>query len=277
MAHTLTHKLGDTELTVLTDGALDFDNEVFPAADPAHIAELLEAAGEDAIHTNFNAFLIRRPGQTILIDSGPRDLFGPTAGNLPAALAEAGVAPEAVDLIFFTHLHPDHIAGALTPEGAAVFPKAQAVVPTAEIDFWSDDSAFAGDETLSGWQQLAATLLSAYGDRLTGLAGDGEIAPGLTAIPLPGHTPGHCGFRLDAGGAGFVHCGDIVHAQDLQFADPEIGVVFDVDADQARETRKRTLDMIVTDGLVFSGGHVLRPALGRLERAGQGYRFMENG
>ncbi|PWE34202.1 MBL fold metallo-hydrolase [Maritimibacter sp. 55A14] len=276
MARTLTHEFGDIRLTVLTDGALEFDNGVFPATDPGHIAELLEAAGQAAIRTNFNAFLIRRPGSTILVDSGPRDLFGPTAGNLPDALDETGVAPGDVDLIFFTHLHPDHIAGALTAEGAAVFPNAEVVIPEAEIAFWSDAARFQGDETMAGWQQLAAALLAAYDGRIRSLEGEAEIAPDLTAIPMPGHTPGHSGFRLDAGGQAFIHAGDVVHAQDLQLADPDVGVSFDVDAEAARAARKRCLDMIATDGLLFSGGHILRPALGRLERAGGGYRFIED-
>jgi glyoxylase-like metal-dependent hydrolase (beta-lactamase superfamily II) len=274
MAHTVTHRIGEAEVTVLTDGTLEFDNAVFPGTDPAHIAELLAAAGDSAIRTNFNALLIREGGRTILVDSGPRDLFGPTAGNLRSALAEAGVEPGDIDLLFFTHLHPDHVAGAITAEGAPVFANARVVIPEAEVAFWSDPAPFSGDETLASWQQIAAAAMAAYADRTETIAADGQIAPGLTAIPLPGHTPGHCGLRLDSAGESFVHAADIVHAQALQLADPEVSVVFDVDPDAARSARKRLLDMLATDRLPFSGGHILRPALGRVERAGSGYRFV---
>jgi hypothetical protein len=57
-------------------------------------------------------------------------------------------------------------------------------------------------------------------------------------------------------------------------ANPEISIAFDIDADTARATRKAGLDMVATDGLACSGGHMLRPTLGRLERSGDGYRFV---
>src|SRR5262245_29948482 len=61
------------------------------------------------------SFLIRSRGQTILVDTG----IGPssmgfatwigTGGELLEQLRVAGVAPEDVSTIMFTHLHPDHV------------------------------------------------------------------------------------------------------------------------------------------------------------------------
>lgn len=274
MAHTVSHRIGEFDVTVLTDGKLSFGPEVFPDTDPAHLDALMQAAGETEIRTNFNAVLIRGGGRTVLVDAGPRDLFGPTCGNLQAGLAEAGVSPDQIDTVFITHLHPDHIAGALTAEGAAVFGKAELVVPEADHAFWSAPIPGAND-TVLGWQQLAQALLAAYGDRVRLVSGAGEVAPGLTALPLPGHTPGHAGFRLSSGDAGLVHVGDIVHAPLLQLADPEVGVAFDVDPATARQSRKRLLDMLAGEGTAITGGHLLAPALARLQREGGGYRLVD--
>ncbi len=264
---------GEIEIVSLTDGATEFGNELFPSATPEEIATLLKKDGKSAIETNFNAFLVKTGDQTLLVDAGPRDLFGDTCGFLHEALAEAETAPEDVTHLFLTHLHPDHIVGTITPEGQAVFPNAQVSVSEADHAFWSDASQFT-DETLSQWQQLAAVVLAAYGDRLELISGEVGIISGVTAIPLPGHTPGHFGFRVDDGSDSFAHVGDIVHAQSLQLANPEIAVLFDVDPDTARATRKRTLDMVATDRLNFSGGHILRPSMGVLERDGAGYRII---
>ena len=273
MSRTTRTRIGSIEVTSLTDGAVEFGNEIFPNADDATISALLSQAGATAIETNFNAFLVKSGDATVLVDAGPRDLFGETCGFLGDALAEAGVTPGDVTHLMFTHLHPDHIAGSVTAAGEAVFPNARIFVSEAEHRFWNGETFT--DETLSQWQQLATQVLAAYEDRTEKFAGNAEIVPGLSAMALPGHTPGHVGFRVDDDGQSLVHVGDIAHAQTLQFANPEISVVFDIDADTARATRKRTLDMLAGDGAIFSGGHMLRPTIGRLERAGDGYRFAE--
>lgn len=273
MSLTVSHRIGDIDVTVLTDGAITFDPGLFPGTDSGHIAQLLADAGETAIRTNFNASLIHSGHRKILVDTGPRDLFGPDCGNLPAALSEAGVDPEEIDTVFLTHLHPDHVAGAVTADGRAVFRNAELVVSEADRAFWSNDANFsAADDTVKGWQQLAKTVLAAYGDRLRLLDGEGQIAPGITSVPLPGHTPGHSGYRVSSGGAQLVHVGDIVHAPMLQIPDPQISVVFDVDADMARTARKRLLAEMAADHILCTGGHFLRPALARITRHGSGYR-----
>lgn len=275
MSRTATRKIGTAEVTILTDGALAFPPDYFPKTDGEHIRELLEAARTSDIDTNFNAVLIRDGGTLTLIDAGPRDLFGPSAGFLPEALQEAGVTPAQINHLFATHLHPDHIAGMITPDGSAVFPNAELCITEGEHVFWSDEaSTNSAGEMISEWGAMARAVLAAYGDRLRVIPGGGEIAPGLTSVALPGHTPGHSGWRLSSGDQQLIHVGDIVHAPALQVSDPEIGIVFDIDMDTARETRKRLLDELASDGALFTGGHFLHPAFHAVERKGSGYRLI---
>ncbi len=272
MPRTVTTRIGEAEVSIITDGATSFTPDLFPTTDPARIEELLQAAGAGEIATNFNAVLIRHADRVILADAGPRDLFGPSCGFLHEGLAELGVSPGQVDTLLATHLHPDHVAGMITADGAAVFPNATLHVAQADRDFWSEDANFQG--ALSGiadWAKLAQAVLAAYGDRLAPLPEGAEIAPGLSGFALPGHTPGHFGWRLDSGDASLIHVGDIVHAPTLQVADPEVAISFDLDMDQARSARKRLMDQLASDGTLFTGGHFLHPAFNRLVRAGQGY------
>ncbi len=275
MALTVTRKVGKAEVTVLTDGEFTFSPDLFPGTAPERIEELRKASGREEIKTNFNAVLIRMPGQTVLVDGGTRGLFGPTTGHLPEALQEAGIQPETVSILYATHLHPDHIAGFISADGTANFPNAELVITEAERAFWSDPAnTDPVSETMAQWGALARAVLQAYADRLRIVAPGGEIAPGLRQIALPGHTPGHGGFRFQSAGEELVHVGDIVHAQTIQIPDPEISIVFDLDAAAAREHRKRLLDMLATDGVIFTGGHFLYPAFNRLEREGQGFRLL---
>jgi glyoxylase-like metal-dependent hydrolase (beta-lactamase superfamily II) len=273
MAHGTTRHVGDFSVTVLTDGATSFPATYFPATPEAEIAALLAAAGETEIRTNFNAALIRGGADgAVMVDAGPRDLFGPACGNMPAGLSEAGADPADIATLFLTHLHPDHAAGAVTPEGAAFFPQAELVMLADEHAYWTNDAHFAGaNDTVRGFRTVALQVLAAYGDRLRLIAPDGDIAPGLQAIGLPGHTPGHAGWRLGSGDAQLVHVGDIIHAPVLQSANPEISVVFDLDAAAARDARKRLLAELAADGVAFTGGHLLAPAIVRARRGASGY------
>lgn len=263
--------VGEVEIIALTDGETEFGKEIFPNADPDNIDAILKAAGKNTIQTNFNAFVVRSGSDVVLVDAGPRDLFGDTCGFLPKAMEEAGVSADDVTHLFITHLHPDHIAGAITADGQPVFTNASMLVGEEDHAFWAGDSF--SDETMSQWQGLAQAFLNAYAANTEQFSGESEIVKGMWSQHLPGHTPGHYGFRIDGGRAGFMHVGDIAHAQHLQFADPTIGTAFDVDSGTAEKTRKSVLDMVAADGLLFSGGHMLKPKFGHLSRDGGGYAF----
>lgn len=277
MGLTTTQAVGELEVIALTDGGTEFEAGLFLNTDEAEVASLLADAGETTIKTNFNAFLVKGASGVTLVDAGPRDLFGPACGNLPAAMTEAGVSPSEVSRVLITHLHPDHAAGTITAEGEAVFANAEMVLTQREYAFWSDAANFAGmGQPLEDWQKLAAAVLAAYQGRLVLLSDDeGQAAaPGITSLPMFGHTPGHCGYLVADGTAQLALAADIVHAQHLQIANPEIGIGFDLAPEQAVAARKRMLDRLLADQLVFSGGHVLEPKFNRVERKGKGFSLV---
>ncbi len=272
MKRTVTQKIGSAEVSIITDGVFRFTPDLFPETPEAHLAALLDSQGAGEIETNFNAVVIRNSGRVILLDAGPRDLFGADCGFLHDGLTEIGVTPDQVDTLVATHLHPDHVAGMITPDGAAVFANATLHVPDVERSFWSDDSKFQGALAgIADWAKLAQAVLAAYGERLESFGDGREVAPGVRAVALPGHTPGHMGWRLDSEGASLMHVGDIVHAPALQIADPDVAISFDLDMATACTTRKRLLDQLASDGTLFTGGHFLHPAFNRVTRKGQGY------
>lgn len=98
--------------------------------------------------------------------------------------------------------------------------------------------------------------------------------PGITAVALPGHTPGHTGFRLASGDRKLLIWGAIVHAQALQFARPDWAIAFDVDPDAAVTTRKRLLDMVATDRIAIAGAHLVFPGTGHVARSGDADAFV---
>ncbi|MCK0104324.1 hypothetical protein [Pseudohalocynthiibacter sp. F2068] len=74
---------------------------------------------------------------------------------------------------------------------------------------------------------------------------------------MSGHTPGHLGVHSQ--GQQLLIWGDVVHATKLQLDYPDWTITFDVDADMARATRKRMLDMVAADDILVAGMHLDLP------------------
>ena len=234
--------------------------------------QIIKDNAENALtSSNINAYLIQSGERNLLVDAGCRELFGPTCGFIQDALAEAGVSLQQVTDIFLTHLHPDHIAGTLNTDGTSVFDNAQLHLVDTEHDFWIKKNFDAVEVNGADWANLAQAVVTAYKDRLNLLSQGKEIMPGVNTVAIPGHTPGHSGFRVDSGNNSLMHLGDILHLQNLQLIDPNVSTVFDIDYDTALASRKRVLDMVSNDKNLCTSGHWLTPKFGHIERHGSGF------
>ncbi|PLK87779.1 MBL fold metallo-hydrolase, partial [Klebsiella pneumoniae] len=100
---------------------------------------------------------------------------------------------------------------------------------------------------------------------------DEEVIAGIRPCPLPGHTPGHTGYRLEAGDTSLLIWGDIVHFPSIQSARPEASVAFDVDPEQARRTREILLRQAASERWLIAGMHLGLPGFARVENTASGY------
>jgi glyoxylase-like metal-dependent hydrolase (beta-lactamase superfamily II) len=269
-------RVGEITVTALNDGHQDVAMSTVRGIPPQEAAAMLHAAFRPVPRrTTVNAFLLRVGGRVALVDAGCGPAK-PTVGRLGANLAAAGVAPEEVDTVLMTHLHPDHWGGLADPGGAARFPQAELKLHAEEHAYWHDDAAMmrlSDPATRQLFFLDARARLAAYRDR-TSLFTAGEVFPGVTAVPLPGHTPGHTGFLVASGRDSLLIWGDIVHVQELQVPRPEVVMAVDVDPDRAAETRRRLFDRVATDRLAVAGMHLHFPALAHLARDGAGFRLV---
>lgn len=247
--------VGDVEITALVDTIEAYPaSTVYPKADLAQYARHLDAEGR--VPLNFGSFLVRDGATVLLVDTG----WGPEHnGRLLAELAEANVKPAQVTHILFTHLHGDHTGWNFDRASDKVlFPEARFLVPKLDWDHYMANPNDSFERDMKPLEALGVMEL---------VEGECSISSALTAIPTPGHTPGHTSVVVTSGDQrGFI-LGDVVISA-LDAEDPEIDSVFDWDSGIARETRKKTVERLIADGSLVGASHLPAPGLGRFVREG---------
>lgn len=249
-----TRKIGDLEVMALTDASGPFLpwQEAFPGATAAHWSRARSvdpgAFGDGGIwRLQVRCFAIRRPGgRAVLVDTGigpegsPAAGWAPVPGRLPAALEAAGLDAADVDTVVLTHLHEDHVGWTVTAAGTPRFPNAGYVVQRVEVTAMEACEATAVLDHAVRPLRSSGRLREVDGRvRLSG-AGRDRLPGEITAVPTPGHTPGHQSVLVESHDARLMVTGDVlVHA--VQLVDPAVDYVYEDDRELARRTRAAML------------------------------------
>ena len=270
-------KLGSFEVTTILDGFIDLPTGVLQG-DADTIKRSLAAGGVPfaPMRTSVNCFLVNTGAKLVMIDCGGAKMLGPNAGRMPQALAQLGIDAGAVDEVYITHMHGDHLHGAVTPEGAKVFPNAVLRIAKADVDYWgSADVEAAAPADQKGRFVAAKRAMAAYGNRLQPFELNAELTPGIRSVAAVGHTPGHSCYLVSSGDAKMLLLGDTMHVAAVQFPQPEITVMFDFRQDMARSRRLELFEMAVKDNLIIGAVHLPFPGVGHLRnREGGGFNYV---
>jgi glyoxylase-like metal-dependent hydrolase (beta-lactamase superfamily II) len=270
--------VGDFEVTALSDGTLPFDTDKWltnttPALVKKALAKVyLKAPPESSV----NAFLVNTGEKLVLIDTGSGALFGPALGKLVLNMDAAGYSPEQVDEIYITHLHADH-AGGLMNGDRLVFPNAVVRADKHDADFWlSDENLKKSPEGMKMFFEGARASLNPYikAGKFKPFDGNTDLVPGVKAVAVHGHTPGHTFYVAESKGQRIVFWGDLVHVEAVQLPNPSVTVVFDVDSKAAAAQRKKALAGLANQGTLIGAPHIAFPGLGRLRKDGKGYAWV---
>ncbi|HVE23591.1 MAG TPA: MBL fold metallo-hydrolase [Acidocella sp.] len=275
------YKVGDYELTQLSDGAATFpmpDNFVTNVSEDRAIAEAarLYLAPRGEVTVPFNPVLINTGNKLILIDTGYGPNVSPFVGHLPASLAAAGMSPEQIDTVIISHIHPDHTNGLHTKEGALAFPNAEILMPEKDWAFWmsAENAAKADDPVSKAYFANARKTLTDLVDHVGTYGWDKEVAPGVMSIATPGHTPGHTSFAVASGKDRIFVQSDVTNIPAFFLRHPDWHVMYDHDPELAQRTRHRFYDMAAVEKALVVGYHFPFPSLGHVEKNNTGYRLV---
>jgi glyoxylase-like metal-dependent hydrolase (beta-lactamase superfamily II) len=271
-----TFKIGDLEITALSDGSAKAPGTMyFPGTTPEQWEPHKRWLDHDGnVVFPFSCFLVKSGDKRVLIDTGlgPVNMFGFTGGALVGELAATGVKPEDIDVVFITHLHVDHCGTVAVPdEGGArlTFPNASHRWTQAEHDFWRDPNS--GGVVPPGYD--SRPMFEAVESKFEA-ANDGvTLAPGITILGTPGHTPGHAAVVLSSGTERGYLLGDAISCP-VQLEQPEWSGMGDIDKNLARRTQEAVVREIEGADALVTAAHFPGLTFGRL-LMGEGRRYWQ--
>jgi glyoxylase-like metal-dependent hydrolase (beta-lactamase superfamily II) len=273
------YKVGDIEVTAVNDGVWQMPlKEGFVTN--AKLDDVQAAMKEaflppETLPIPFTVLVVNTGAKLVLIDTGTGALLAPTAGTLTANLAAAGIDPKSIDTILISHFHPDHINGIRPKDGVATFPNAEIKVPEAEMAFWMDDGNMAkAPEGMKPAFENVRRVFAPIAKNAKTFKGGEDLETGITAIAASGHTPGHSVFAIHSGNAKLLALSDTTNHPALFVRNPDWSAIFDMDADQARATRRKLLDMAASERMQVAGYHFPFPATGYIAKDGAKFQLV---
>ena len=212
------YALGDLDLISLCDGFFRLDGgSMFGVIPKTMWSQETQPDERNRILLAMRPLVVRG-ARTMIIDAGMGDkenekfheIYGvERSRHLDHTLAEAGLAPEDIDIVLASHLHFDHAGGVTVRDAAGRarprFPRAQYIVRRGE---WEDAThpsvRTRASYLLDNYVPLAeAGVLQLVDDDLM-------IMPGVRVRRTGGHTQHHQMILLESGGKTAAFVADLI-------------------------------------------------------------------
>jgi glyoxylase-like metal-dependent hydrolase (beta-lactamase superfamily II) len=271
-------KLGKFKCIVVSDGIVEFDNPagmLFPKAPKEQLDQILlkHNINSDQWKSSLSPwqFLLIDTGQKlVLLDTGVGDGFDPAVGKLVRNLQNEGIKPEDINVVIFTHAHLDHVGGVVNSKWDLVFPNARYMMWKSEWEFWTSEANLTKMDELSA--KFAREKLPPIQSRIDLIDHEMEVLPGIRCLSAPGHTVGHMIVSITSAKEQMLCFGD-AFPHPISVERPEWYSYWDNNPEQTVITRKKLLELAVSEKALIFACHLPFPGLGHIFQKGTGYEW----
>jgi glyoxylase-like metal-dependent hydrolase (beta-lactamase superfamily II) len=283
-------RIGDVEITQVQEWAGElFKREQFLPESRREtwldnqqwlVPDFWDPATEDA-WTSSQTFALVSAGRKILVDTGignhkPRPTVPPfdrLNTDYLQKLTHAGFAPDSVDVVICTHLHPDHVGWNTSLQDGnwvPTFPNAQHLFHRADYEMLA-----ALDPAQDAFGFTASLIDSVIPIIDSGLAHfwDGDrydLTHEVHLLRMPGHSPGAAIIVVESGGRTAILSGDTVH-HPMQILEPDQKNILDGDSGAAGASRRKVLTMAAERDAVVLAAHFPPPRAARIAATADGF------
>ena len=282
--------IGDIRVTRIQEVVFPKFSDVIPAATPEVVKQIKwlfpHFVTEDGhLSLSIHSLIVETPQDKLVVDtcvgnSRPREPFvgfHMLATDYMKDMLAEGYEPGEIDYVLCTHLHVDHVGwNTQLVDGKYVptFPNASYLMGKQDLEFWGNVDEVTNVDFMKIQRTVFDECLKPILD--AGLARPVEapasVCEGVSLIPTPGHTPGHCSVLLESKGQTGLITGDFIH-HPIQFHDATLVSPFDIDSEQAIETRRKIFGEYADTPTLIIGTHFAGPTAGTLISENGTYRL----
>ena len=273
------YSIGSIEVTAIYDGIWrkPHDPTFIKNATIEQTKQALANAGlvTDFMPIPLTVVVLKVGDRLIMMDAGSGvGQWQANATHLPANMQAAGIDHTKIDTVMISHFHPDHVWGLMEKEtNAPVFPNAELIVNDAEYQWWTEPGRV--DKLAQGRKAAGRRIAWVFPNWANWRrVKDGtEVAPGITLLAAPGHTPGHSVYLVTSGNEQLLVSADIMYVPALLAPHPEWQGSYDQDGPMAITTRRKLIDRVIADDIKICGSHFPFPGSGTFVKEGNAYVF----
>lgn len=280
MGHKLNFKIGNLNVYLLNAGEFWLDGGTMFGIVPKSLwSKILKADENNRIPLALNCYLVSGKDFLLLIEAGIgnwwdekwKNIYKIKSRDFEKILKPLGILKEDITHIFVSHLHFDHIGGAVEKiydQTVPTFPKAKIYVQKEEYLHYISPNL---REKGSYKKEILTPLLE--NGKFEFLGENTEILPGIQAIKVGGHSMGMQILKIQSGGDVAYFLGDLIPTEShlkLNWI-----ASYDLEPLKIITLKEKILEEALEEKAIFLLYHEISKPMGRLKKDMEGNFFLE--